>query len=104
MNRTRLVPIVGCLCAGLCYAAPAFAYLDPGTGSIILQGLIAGIAGALVVGKLYWERIKQFFARLLSRGKNEGTDNRPEQNDPQSDSIARTATGAEEGGKNERAK
>ena len=37
---------------------PAYAYLDPGTGSIILQGLLGGIAGALVVGRLYWQKIK----------------------------------------------
>ena len=40
----------------------AHAYLDPGTGSILLQGLIAGIAGGLVVFKLYWARMKAFFS------------------------------------------
>jgi len=42
---------------------PAFAYLDPGTGSMIVQLLLGGIAGALVVGKLYWQRFKGFFSR-----------------------------------------
>lgn len=37
-------------------AAPVFAYLDPGTGSMILQLLAAGVAGAIVVGRLYWHR------------------------------------------------
>ncbi len=41
----------------------ALAYLDPGTGSIILQGLLAAIAGTLVAGRLYWSRLKSFFAR-----------------------------------------
>ncbi len=40
---------------------PAFAYLDPGTGSMMLQLLLGGVAGALVVGNLYWQRIKAFF-------------------------------------------
>lgn len=40
---------------------PAFAYLDPGTGSMMLQLLLGGVAGALVVGNLYWQRIKTFF-------------------------------------------
>ena len=44
------------------FTTPAYAYLDPGTGSIILQGLIAGVAGALVVVKLYWSRLKTFFS------------------------------------------
>ena len=39
----------------------AFAYLDPGTGSMMLQLLLGGVAGALVVGNLYWQRIKTFF-------------------------------------------
>lgn len=40
----------------------AYAYLDPGTGSILLQGLIAGIAGGLVVMRLYWAKVKSFFS------------------------------------------
>jgi hypothetical protein len=42
-------------------AAPAHAYLDPGTGSILLQGILGGIAGAAVVLRLYWARLKSFF-------------------------------------------
>ena len=40
----------------------AHAYLDPGTGSILLQGLLAAIAGSLVAVKLYWAKIKSFFS------------------------------------------
>ena len=39
----------------------AHAYLDPGTGSIILQGLIAGIAGGLITIRLYWAKFKSMF-------------------------------------------
>ena len=35
----------------------ASAYLDPGTGSIILQVLLGGVAGLLLAGKLYWHRL-----------------------------------------------
>jgi hypothetical protein len=42
---------------------PAFAYLDPGTGSIIVQGIIGAIAGGLVVGRMYWHKFKAFFSR-----------------------------------------
>jgi hypothetical protein len=41
----------------------AFAYLDPGTGSIIVQGIIGAIAGGLVVGRMYWHKVKMFFSR-----------------------------------------
>ncbi len=40
---------------------PAYAYLDPGMGSLILQAIIGTIAGGLVILKLYWYRIKKFF-------------------------------------------
>ncbi len=36
--------------------APAHAYLDPGTGSMILQVLLGGFAGVALAGKLYWRR------------------------------------------------
>jgi len=46
---------------------PAHAYLDPGTGSMMLQLLLGGIAGALLVGKMYFRKIKLFFAGVLGR-------------------------------------
>ena len=36
----------------------AHAYIDPGSGSILLQLILGGIAGIGVVAKLYWGRIK----------------------------------------------
>lgn len=35
----------------------AIAYIDPGTGSLLLQALAGGFAGVAVVGKLYWRRL-----------------------------------------------
>ena len=40
---------------------PAQAYLDPGTGSILLQVVIGGVAGLGVVVKLYWHRLRSLF-------------------------------------------
>lgn len=39
----------------------AFAYLDPGTGSALLQGILGALAAIGVILKLYWHR----FLRLL---------------------------------------
>jgi len=36
---------------------PAFAYMDPGTGSLLLQGLLGGIAGAAVFIRIYWHKL-----------------------------------------------
>ena len=37
----------------------AYAYLDPGTGSIILQALVAGVASTIFAVRIYWSRIKE---------------------------------------------
>lgn len=47
----------------LACSQPAYAYVDPGTGSVILQILLSGVAGVLVVAKVYWKRLKRIFAR-----------------------------------------
>jgi hypothetical protein len=47
------------LAVGL-WSPPAHAYLDPAMGSMLLQGLLGGIAGVMVIGRLYWRRIKEF--------------------------------------------
>ncbi len=45
--------IVGLVVIGaIGITTPTYAYLDPGTGSMLLQMLLGGVAGALVVGKL----------------------------------------------------
>lgn len=41
----------------------AHAYLDPGTGSMALQLLIAGVVGALATIRLYWDRLKAVVTR-----------------------------------------
>jgi hypothetical protein len=38
-------------------------YLDPGSGSFILQILIATIVGSLFLVKVYWNKLKAFFKR-----------------------------------------
>jgi len=45
----------------LCLSAPAHAYLDPATGSIILQVLIGGVATATLYFRTSLYRIKEFF-------------------------------------------
>lgn len=49
--------------AGIEAAVPvtAHAYLDPGTGSLILQGILGTVAAVAVTGRIYWHRLKRFF-------------------------------------------
>ena len=58
----------------------AYAYIDPGTGSMLLQGLIAAIAAGLVVIKLYWYKVKAFLFRRSQKAKAP-TDNVPKEDD-----------------------
>lgn len=51
---------------GFDLSRPAFAYLDPGSGSMILQLLLGGIAGGIMMVKLYWERVTNIFRRKPS--------------------------------------
>ena len=53
-------------------APSAQAYLDPGTGVLVVQAAIGAIAGALVAAKLYWTKIKAGWRRLIGRGSSAG--------------------------------
>ncbi len=56
----------------LFFSQNALAYLDPGTGSYILQITLAVLFGALFMVKAFWEKVKAFFIGLFSKkGKND---------------------------------
>jgi hypothetical protein len=57
MSRSLLIAFL------LSFSASASAYLDPGTGSMILQGLIAGIAIAGFTIKTYWYKLRSMFGK-----------------------------------------
>ena len=42
---------------------PVHAYLDPGTGSMLVQGLIAVVAAAAETVRVYWQRIQAMFGK-----------------------------------------
>jgi len=50
----------------------AFAYLDPGTGSMILQGVLAALFGAAFTIKLYWHRLKNMFTKKAAPDEESG--------------------------------
>jgi hypothetical protein len=57
------------------YAAPVLsghAYLDPGSGSFILQLLLAGLLGGLFIVKSYWQKIVAFFRSRSNKGNDTG--------------------------------
>ena len=50
------------------FSQSAAAYLDPGTGSMILQGIIAGLAVVAFTVKSYWYKIRGFFGKTAPKG------------------------------------
>ena len=59
----------------LCIAisSPAYGYIDPGTGSLIIQGVIGAIAAIGVTLKLYWHKLKLFFSRRDEKAETDET-------------------------------
>lgn len=56
----------------LAAAARAEAYVDPATGSFVLQMLIAGFVGALFAIKLFWHRLVGAIKGLFRRSPQPG--------------------------------
>lgn len=52
---------------GLVFAPSAFAYIDPGSGSYIIQILIASFLAVSVAVATFWKRLRLFFGKLLKR-------------------------------------
>ena len=56
------------------FSSPAAAYIDPGTGSLIIQSIIGAIAAIAVTMKLYWHKLKVFFRKKETVIAEEETD------------------------------
>lgn len=60
--RPGRASVVTAAILGVLISAPSHAYLDPGTGSIILQGLLASLAVGIGVLRRYWQQVRDLFA------------------------------------------
>jgi hypothetical protein len=50
------------------------AYLDPGSGSMILQLILAALLGLGVFVRIQWRKIKSLFGRKNTNDDNDGDD------------------------------
>jgi hypothetical protein len=67
-KKTKILIVLFLVLTTWCYG-----YIDPGTGSFMVQVLIAMFAGAALTVKIFWKKIKKFFSGLFSKDKNNHT-------------------------------
>jgi len=65
LPRTGLIVILAALVSPV-LLRPAYGYLDPGTGSYIIQLLVGGVLGGLFAIGLFWKRVIAFVKRLFT--------------------------------------
>jgi len=65
LRLTALFFVLALFC--VVYPQKVYAYLDPGTGSYILQLIIAAFFGVGFAVKVYWKKIKSFFHSHFSK-------------------------------------
>jgi hypothetical protein len=68
MQPKTLISLAG-LTIMLSLSAPAYAYIDPATGSIVLQAAIGAVAGATLFFRTSLYRIKALFSRRKPSGE-----------------------------------
>ena len=49
------------------FTSSAHAYLDPGTGSIILQAIVGAFAAFFSTIYIFWEKVKIFFRKVFKK-------------------------------------
>ena len=73
MKRRPLITVAVLLfLSHLMFPETAYAYLDPGTGSYLLQVGLAVLVGASFAIKIYWRKIKTSLANHFSKRKKDG--------------------------------
>jgi len=51
------------------HSVNAYSYLDLGTGSYIIQSILAGFFATVYFVKLYWFKIRAFFSKFSKKNK-----------------------------------
>jgi len=72
LNTRTMMMLVGLVFSGF-YLKDAYGYIDPGSGSVVIQMIIGALVGIGITIKLYWYKFKERFMR--SNRKNEEPQN-----------------------------
>lgn len=63
-NQLRSICIIfSVIVFGSLWFQDAFAYIDPGSGSMFIQVILGALVGVGIAIKIYWEKIKLKFIR-----------------------------------------
>ena len=73
MNKSAMALLVAFML--LLFPQEGYAYLDPGSGSLVVQAILAAFFALTLTIKLYWRRIKGFLTNAFSQSRQ------PEEND-----------------------
>ena len=65
LNNATVAALAAAIWVGVCTTAQA--YIDPGTGSLVLQILIGSIAGGIAVARLYWTKLREIMSRAAAK-------------------------------------
>ncbi len=74
--------VIVILAATLLFIRPAYAYIDPGTASIVLQGIIGGIA---TLGIVFRSHLSRLILSLRAWRGDKGSDNPASQEEADGD-------------------
>lgn len=74
MNRCLRMTIISLVMLMLIAKEAVAQYLDPGFGSILLQGVIAVVGATLATIAIYWRATKDLVRRVLLRNSHQKSD------------------------------
>ncbi len=69
MRANLKLLLIFAVAIAIAFPPKADAYLDPGTGSYVLQILAAFFLGGIFVIKTFWQQIKAFFSKFSGKDK-----------------------------------
>lgn len=59
--------VLSCIFCSMIFAKEAWAYIDPATGSMLIQAVLATIAAVSVSVGVFWRRLRAFFSKIMGK-------------------------------------
>lgn len=70
----KLYGFLMCAVSPLFFVKQAYAYIDPGVGSMLVQALLAVVAVVSVSIGIFWRRFRSFLSRIFNRKSSKSHD------------------------------